>query len=63
MTKWDDLVGKDAEEAKKKILEDLPDADVHILPENSPCTRDFRPNRVRIFVDSGNKVVQAPHTG
>jgi len=34
-----------------------------IKPEGSPCTRDYRINRVRLFVDDNNKIVQTPHTG
>jgi hypothetical protein len=34
-----------------------------IKPEGSPCTRDYRINRVRLFVDANNKIVQIPHTG
>lgn len=60
---WSNLVGKSAEEAKAKILQDKPDADVQILPEGSPCTRDFRTDRVRVFVNGQNKVVQKPHPG
>ncbi len=41
----------------------MPNADVIILPEGSPCTRDYRITRVRVFVDSENKVVSAPHVG
>jgi hypothetical protein len=37
--------------------------DAEVLPEGSPCTRDYRINRVRIFVDGNNKIVQTPHTG
>jgi hypothetical protein len=49
---WTNLVGKTAEEAKTQILHDKADAEVQILPENSPCTRDFRFNRVRVFVNA-----------
>ena len=48
---WSNLVGKTGEEAKAQILHDKPDADVKILPEGSPCTRDYRMDRVRVFVN------------
>jgi hypothetical protein len=48
------------EEAKKVILKDKPDADIHVLPVGTPVTKDFRPNRVRIFVDT---VAETPHVG
>lgn len=63
MPEWGDLVGKTGEEAKQHILTDMPNANVVVMPENSPCTRDFRPDRVRVFVNGENKVVKAPHTG
>lgn len=51
MTKWEQLEGKNVEEAKQQILQDMPNANIQVLPENSPTTRDFRPDRVRIFVN------------
>lgn len=63
MSDWGQLVGKTGEEAKVRILEDMPDADVHILPEGSPVTFDYRFNRVRVFVDGQDKVVTQPHIG
>jgi len=34
-----------------------------IKPEGAPCTRDYRINRVRLFVDANNKIVGIPRTG
>lgn len=48
---WPDLVGKNAEEAKNAILQDDPSINVFIIPEGAPVTRDFRMDRVRLFVD------------
>ncbi|XP_066363815.1 subtilisin-chymotrypsin inhibitor-2B-like [Miscanthus floridulus] len=59
-TSWPEVVGLSVEEAKKVILEDKPDADIVVLPTGSPVTMDYRPNRVRIFVDT---VAQTPHVG
>ena len=36
---------------------------VEILPQGSPTTRDYRLDRVRLFVDGNNKIVQEPRTG
>lgn len=63
MPNWENLVGKTGEEAKAHILAEMSDAQVIILPEGSPCTRDFRMDRVRVFVNSENKVVAAPRVG
>ncbi|OEL37725.1 hypothetical protein BAE44_0001255 [Dichanthelium oligosanthes] len=59
-TSWPEVVGLSVEEAKKVILKDKPDADIVVLPVGTPVTRDFRPNRVRVFVDT---VADAPHVG
>jgi hypothetical protein len=57
---WPEVVGLSVEEAKKVILKDKPDADIVVLPVGTPVTRDFRTNRVRVFVDT---VADAPHVG
>jgi len=59
-TSWPEVVGLSVEEAKKVILMDKADADIVVLPTGSPVTMDYRPNRVRIFVDT---VAQTPHVG
>jgi hypothetical protein len=59
-TSWPELVGLSVEEAKKVILKDKPDADIVVLPVGSLVTKDYRPDRVRIFVDT---VAEAPHVG
>ena len=51
-----------AEEAEKKIKEEMPGADVQVVPHDSLVTMDFRPQRVRLFVDS-QKVVRTPGIG
>ena len=63
MPEFPQVVGKTGEEAKQIILHDHADFDVQILLEGSPCTRDFRPNRVRVFVDNHNIVTSVPRTG
>ncbi|CAM0958476.1 unnamed protein product [Alopecurus aequalis] len=57
---WPELVGKTIEEAKAIILKDKPDVDIVVLPVGAPMTRDMKPNRVRIFVDT---VAQVPYIG
>ncbi|CAD6273283.1 unnamed protein product [Miscanthus lutarioriparius] len=59
-TSWPEVVGLSVEEAKKAILKDKPDADIVVLPVGSIVTADYRPDRVRIFVDT---VAQTPHVG
>jgi hypothetical protein len=62
-TEWPELVGKTGEEAKEAVLKDRPDLKVEIKNELSPCTMDFREDRVRIFVNNDGKVVAPPRTG
>ena len=57
-TSWPEVVGLKVEEAKKIILKDKPDADIIVLPVGTPVPKDFRPDRVRIFVDT---VAETPH--
>jgi len=59
-TSWPEVVGFSVEEATKAILKDKPDADIVVLPVGSIVTADYRPDRVRIFVDT---VAQTPHVG
>ena len=37
--------------------------DVQILLEGSPCTRDYRSDRVRLFVDNNNRIIEIPTNG
>ena len=59
MPSFPEVVGLSGEEAKAAILELDSNYVVHILPEGTPTTRDFRPNRVRIFVDEEG-IVRSP---
>ena len=54
---WSGLKGKSAEEATAKIKADMPGANVVVLPEGSPTTRDLRFDRVWVFVDAEQRVV------
>lgn len=60
---WEEVVGKDANEAKKTIIAEFPLAQVQILPIDAPLELNFRPRRVRIFVDAKNIVVKPPQAG
>ncbi|ESP02199.1 hypothetical protein LOTGIDRAFT_230585 [Lottia gigantea] len=62
-TEWPELVGLPAQEAEAKIKEENSNLTVHILPELSPVTMDYREDRVRIFTNAENKVSQVPRTG
>ena len=60
---WPELVGKSGEEAKEAILKERPELTVEVLGENSPCTKDYRIERVRVFVNEEGKVAGTPRTG
>ena len=51
-----EAVGKTGEEAKAIILAKDSSLQVVVLQENSPCTKDYRTNRVRVFVDANGIV-------
>ncbi|KAK1698263.1 hypothetical protein QYE76_014960 [Lolium multiflorum] len=59
-TSWPELVGKSVEEATKVILKDKPDANIVVVPADSPVTMDYRIDRVRLFVDT---VAEVPRVG
>uniref|UniRef100_A0ACD5WSV8 Uncharacterized protein n=1 Tax=Avena sativa TaxID=4498 RepID=A0ACD5WSV8_AVESA len=60
---WPEVVGLSSEEAKKKIVEDKPEANVQVVPADSFVTMDYNTDRVRVFVDSTDKVTKAPRIG
>jgi len=60
---WPELVGKTGAEAETAVKADRPDIRVEVMNENSPCTMDYRVDRVRIFVNAENHVVSPPQTG
>ncbi|KAI7739297.1 hypothetical protein M8C21_026632 [Ambrosia artemisiifolia] len=62
-TNWPELMGMKAEDAEKKIKEEMPTATVHVIPHDSFVTMDFRSTRVRLFVDSSQNVVKEPRIG
>lgn len=60
---WPEAVGLSGEEAKNIVLQDDSTINVQVLDENAPTTRDFRTNRVRIFVNADGVVVKPPRRG
>lgn len=60
---WPALVGLTAEEAERKIREDMPEAFIPVIQPNSFVTMDFRSNRVRLYVDSAGNVDRTPMIG
>uniref|UniRef100_A0A5B7CAU7 Putative subtilisin inhibitor CLSI-I n=1 Tax=Davidia involucrata TaxID=16924 RepID=A0A5B7CAU7_DAVIN len=62
-TTWPEVVGLTAEEAERKIKEDMPRAQIQVVPPNHFVTMDYRGDRVRLFIDSSGKVSQPPRIG
>ena len=64
-SKWPDtdLTGMTGEEAKQEINSVDPSLEVHILPEDSMVTMDYREDRVRIFVNDAGQVSRQPNKG
>ncbi|KAL8526881.1 hypothetical protein ACS0TY_015938 [Phlomoides rotata] len=61
---WPEVIGLTREEAERKIKEEThANTRVHVVPPDSFVTMDYRTDRVRIFVDSSDKVVKAPTIG
>lgn len=61
--RWPDLVGRDAQDARNHILSESPSLHVQILPADMMMTMDYNTNRVRIIVNSEQKVVKCPTIG
>ncbi|PKA48573.1 Subtilisin inhibitor 1 [Apostasia shenzhenica] len=62
-TRWPELVGVQSGLAKTKILEDMPEAHVEIVPQDHAVITNFDPFRVWLFVDPEGRVVGIPRVG
>ena len=60
---WLELVGVTTEVTEKKIKEEMPEAEVEVVPRNSFVTADFKLHRVRLFIDNSHKVMKTPAIG
>ncbi|KAK9818878.1 hypothetical protein WJX74_006468 [Apatococcus lobatus] len=61
---WPQLKGMDATEAKHFIQQHHKTLNVVLVPQGSAVTKDFRPDRVRIYYANDTKVVtDVPQTG
>jgi hypothetical protein len=59
---WPEVVGLSSEEAKKMIIEDRPDANVQVTT-HLVAFANYNNGRVRVFVDSSDKVIITPTIG
>ncbi|XP_022975284.1 inhibitor of trypsin and hageman factor [Cucurbita maxima] len=60
---WPHLVGVGGSVAKAIIERENPNVKAVILEEGTPVTKDFRCNRVRIWVNKRGLVVSPPRIG
>lgn len=61
---WPEVMGLDATKAASYIQSTTDeDLDIVIVPEGYMVTADYQDNRVRLYVDGDQKVVQEPHIG
>jgi len=60
---WPEHVGKVGTEVQAAIKKEHPELNVVLQPELSPCTMDFRTDRVRVFINAEGKVTSAPNIG
>jgi Potato inhibitor I family len=56
-------VGKTGDEAILVIKGERPAFQVHTVPDGAIVTMDFKPDRVRVYVDGVGKVVRLPRVG
>lgn len=60
---WPEVVGLSAEEAEKKIKEEMPEASVQVVLADCFVTMDFRKDRVRLYLDSAGSVARPATVG
>ncbi|XP_061357485.1 subtilisin inhibitor CLSI-I-like [Gastrolobium bilobum] len=62
-TSWPELVGVTAEEAEKKIKEEMAGVEIRVVLPNYGVTCDYKTQRVRLYVDESKKVIETPMIG
>jgi len=64
-TVWPELVGMTGKDAKAQLESEFGEGTykIIVLNHNSPTTRDYRTDRIRIFTDDDGVVVEAPRIG
>ncbi|CAA0828027.1 Serine protease inhibitor- potato inhibitor I-type family protein [Striga hermonthica] len=60
---WPELVGRYGEHAEKVIESENKKVDAIVLRDGTPVTRDFRCDRVWVWVDDRGVVVRPPTIG
>jgi hypothetical protein len=60
---WPELVGMAGHEARRRIKEEIPLVQAHIISRNDMITEEYMPARVQLFVDENGKVIWPPQIG
>ncbi|KAI3526646.1 hypothetical protein L1887_05906 [Cichorium endivia] len=60
---WPELVGENGQAAAAKIEKENPRVDAIVLLDGTPTTRDFRCDRVWVWVNSSGVVLRSPKIG
>ncbi|CAA6675073.1 unnamed protein product [Spirodela intermedia] len=60
---WPELVGYLADDAAAIIEDQNPLVNVIIVREGTPVTKDYRCNRVRLWVNQHDRIVRVPRIG
>ncbi|XP_018825238.1 inhibitor of trypsin and hageman factor [Juglans regia] len=60
---WPELIGASGEAAAEKIEAENSNVHATVLLEGTPVTRDFRCDRVRVWVTESGVVYEVPRVG
>ncbi|KZV24795.1 inhibitor of trypsin and hageman factor-like [Dorcoceras hygrometricum] len=60
---WPELVGKDGHAAAEVVERENPNVRAIVLKDGTPVTKDFRCDRVWVWVNDKNRVVRPPTVG
>ncbi|KAF3436191.1 hypothetical protein FNV43_RR23283 [Rhamnella rubrinervis] len=60
---WPELLGAKGEDAEKKIEKENHNVDAVVILEGTPVTKDYRCNRVRVWVNRSGIVTEVPRIG
>ncbi|KAK1297733.1 hypothetical protein QJS10_CPB15g02000 [Acorus calamus] len=62
-TEWPELVGVKGDVAVATIKAENPSLDVFTIKKGTIITKEFRSDRIRVWVDECGVVYEAPHIG
>ncbi|XP_024023749.1 proteinase inhibitor [Morus notabilis] len=60
---WPELLGKNGEEAAKQIEKENKNVDAKVILEGTAVTKDFRCDRVWVWVNNYGTVTEVPRVG